>query len=77
MCTVASTFFFTAVHSIVRNPEITGFDYAIVAVLVVALYIENQVLIDFVYALVDFVVVVIAVIVIVVVVETTSSGIRK
>ena len=44
MCTLASAFLFTAIHSIVKNPEIRSYDYGIVFVLVVALYIENQVI---------------------------------
>ena len=43
MCTLASIFLFIAFHSIIRNPVATGIDYAIVIVIVVALYVENQV----------------------------------
>ena len=43
LCTVASIFLLIAFHSIVRNPETTGLDYAIIIVTVIALYVENQV----------------------------------
>ena len=43
MCTTASAFLFKAVHTIVKNPVVNGFDYAIIVVLVLALYVENQV----------------------------------
>ena len=43
MCTLASIFLFIAFHSIIRNPTVTGIDYAIIIVIIVALYIENQV----------------------------------
>jgi hypothetical protein len=43
LCTVASVFLFIAGHSIVKNPVITAYDYVIILVIVVALYVENQV----------------------------------
>ena len=43
MCTTASAFLFSAVHTVVANPELNGYDYTIIVVLVIALYVENQV----------------------------------
>ena len=41
-CTLASVVFFSAIHSVVRNPELTYLDPIIIVVIVFALYCENQ-----------------------------------